>query len=208
MYSRREVTDHVTVMSKDLYDNLQDGIDDLQVSLSLTNENVDTALKVAKGRNQAHVFYTTEAMRIFLSDEANKGLYNVGDNLYIVEIDVPDWWISKVLDEVDPYTGLFYEIAQLETQKVDLTNIESQLKVLEGEINSLENDMLNFIVGELKAGETSITLTDERIKEDSVVDIYTVWGVNPVEEPVVTNGSITIVYEAQENDIVVKVRCL
>ena len=27
-YSRRDVTDHVTVMNKDLYDNLQDGIDE------------------------------------------------------------------------------------------------------------------------------------------------------------------------------------
>ena len=27
-YSRRNVTDHVTVMDKDLYDNLQDGIDE------------------------------------------------------------------------------------------------------------------------------------------------------------------------------------
>ena len=27
-YSRRDVTDHITVMNKDLYDNLQDGIDE------------------------------------------------------------------------------------------------------------------------------------------------------------------------------------
>lgn len=27
-YSRREVEDHITVMNKDLYDNLQDGIDE------------------------------------------------------------------------------------------------------------------------------------------------------------------------------------
>ena len=27
-YSRRDVADHITVMNKDLYDNLQDGIDE------------------------------------------------------------------------------------------------------------------------------------------------------------------------------------
>lgn len=27
-YSRRQVTDHVTKMNKDLYDNVQDGIDE------------------------------------------------------------------------------------------------------------------------------------------------------------------------------------
>ena len=32
-YSRRDVTDHVTVMNKDLYDNLQDGIDESKKEL-------------------------------------------------------------------------------------------------------------------------------------------------------------------------------
>ena len=31
-YTRRQTQDGVTVMNKDLYDNLQDGIDDLRVS--------------------------------------------------------------------------------------------------------------------------------------------------------------------------------
>lgn len=33
-YSRREVTDGVTVMNKELYDNLQDGIDELNEKLN------------------------------------------------------------------------------------------------------------------------------------------------------------------------------
>ena len=38
MYSRRTVTDGVTIMNKDLYDNLQDGIDELKnTSETLTN---------------------------------------------------------------------------------------------------------------------------------------------------------------------------
>lgn len=88
--------------------------------------NVDTkaqeATNIAKGRNQAHVFNTTADMEAWLSNEENKGLYNVGDNLYIVEIDVPDWWIAEVLEEADPDTGYYYKIGQLETQKVDLSN--------------------------------------------------------------------------------------
>lgn len=33
-YTRREVTDGLTVMNKDLYDNLQDGIDEVKKELN------------------------------------------------------------------------------------------------------------------------------------------------------------------------------
>ena len=35
-YTRREVTDGVTVMNKELYDNLQDGIDELKEAIKNT----------------------------------------------------------------------------------------------------------------------------------------------------------------------------
>ena len=89
--------------------------------LTQVNEKADTAENIAKGRNQAHVFATTADMQTWLSNEENKGLYNVGDNLYIVDVDVPDWWIEEVLDEADAETGYYYKIAQLEVQKVDLS---------------------------------------------------------------------------------------
>lgn len=82
---------------------------------------------IAKGRNRAHVFGTTDDMKNWLADEANKGLCAVGDNLYIVDVGVPDWWVSDVLDSVDAETGWYYQIAQLETQKVDLTDVEKRL---------------------------------------------------------------------------------
>lgn len=40
MYSRREVTDHVTVMTKELYDNLQDGIDESKQAISELEESL------------------------------------------------------------------------------------------------------------------------------------------------------------------------
>lgn len=103
---------------------------------------------VAKGKNRARVFSTTAAMQEWLSDEANKGVCNIGDNLYIIAIDVPDWWIAEVLDEADPDTGYFYKIAQLETQKVDLTEIEAALDNLDeradglvSDVNGLDNEL-------------------------------------------------------------------
>ena len=34
-YSRRKVTDGITVMNKDLYDNLQDGIDEIREAMGI-----------------------------------------------------------------------------------------------------------------------------------------------------------------------------
>lgn len=113
-----------------------------QKSEELT-EKVDTAVSIAKGKNQAHVFSTTEDMSAWLSNADNKGLYNVGDNLYIVATDVPDWWISEVLDEVDSETGYYYKIAQLETQKVDLTEIIKSISENTKNINSMQASILD-----------------------------------------------------------------
>lgn len=109
-----------------------------ETELAEVNDKAEKAQSIAKGRNQAHVFSTTEAMKTWLSDAENKGKYNVGDNLYIVEVDVPDWWISEVLDEADTNTGYYYKIAQLETQKVDLTEIENEIDAINSKLITIE----------------------------------------------------------------------
>lgn len=67
-----------------------------------------------------------------------------------------------------------------------------------------------ILAGTLTAGETTLTLTDASITEDSTfIDLCTtIWGVNPTEAPVVANGSITYKFDAQSTDMGVKVRCL
>lgn len=40
MYVRQDVQDHVTIMNKALYDNLQDGIDEAKEGVSATQESV------------------------------------------------------------------------------------------------------------------------------------------------------------------------
>lgn len=99
----------------------------------------ETAAAIAKGRNQAHVFNTTDAMKSWLSDANNKGIYNKGDNIYIVDVGVPDWWVSEVLQDADIETGYYYKIAQLETQKVDLTEINAEIS----QINSSLSDKVS-----------------------------------------------------------------
>lgn len=126
-YERQEVVDGITRMNKKLYDNLQDGIEE--------------AVAISKGKNRAHVFSTTEKMKEWLSNVDNRGLYKVGDNLYIVDVGVPDWWVSEVLEEVDTETGYYYKIAQLETQKVDLTEIESMIDSLQDNVDDINETL-------------------------------------------------------------------
>ena len=60
--------------------------------------------------------------------------------------------------------------------------------------------------GTLTAGSTTITLTDSKLLTSSTFEIFTdTWGVNPTNV-VVATGSITLTFEAQQNDVAVKVR--
>ena len=116
----------------------------------------DTALSIAKGINSAKVFDTTEDMEAWLSDEANKGKCTVGNNLYIVALEVPDWWISEVLETPDSETGFYYKIAQLETQKVDLTDITEGIDNLENDVETLEESISEDISPRVETLENNV----------------------------------------------------
>ena len=140
----------------------------------------DTALSIAKGINSAKVFDTTADMETWLSDENNKGKCQVGNNLYIVALEVPDWWISEVLEEPDSETGFYYKIAQLEVQKVDLTTINEDIDVLQSDVETLEDDVdtLEINVDELKDKvvmnyPTTIIECKDEIKEGLTLPVNT-----------------------------------
>ena len=62
------------------------------------------------------------------------------------------------------------------------------------------------VKGTLTAGQTSITLTNANILTTSTLDFYTdKFGVNPTNV-VVSNGSVTLTFDAQSSDLAVKVR--
>lgn len=74
--------------------------------------------------------------------------------------------------------------------------------------NEAINKLTNVLTGTLTAGETTLTISDSSITEDSIIDIYTnVFGVNPTEVTV-ADDSITLVFDAQETDLGVKVRVM
>lgn len=71
-----------------------------------------------------------------------------------------------------------------------------------------DNDDLPYtdITGTLTAGSTSITLSSNYITTSSTVDFYTdKFGVNPINVTL-SNGSITLTFEAQQSNLGVKVR--
>ncbi|QHJ73719.1 hypothetical protein [Butyrivibrio virus Bo-Finn] len=66
-------------------------------------------------------------------------------------------------------------------------------------------DNLYITSGTLTAGETSITLTDERIQDGvAIIPYISKWGVFPTNV-VAAAGSVTMTFEAQSNDITVGV---
>jgi hypothetical protein len=61
--------------------------------------------------------------------------------------------------------------------------------------------------GTLTAGQTTLTLTDNRISTDDMFDFYTsIFGVSP-SNAVVTTGQLVLTFDVQQSDMDVKVRC-
>ena len=156
-YIRQEVKDFETVFNKALYDNVQDGIDeakqsiiDTDIKLDTVEDTADEALIIAKGKNRAKVFETTAEMQEWLSVEANKEVLLVGDNIYIIDTEVPDWWVTEVLTTADAETGYYYKIAELETQRVSLVDIER-------DIDDLQEDMTSHSSQHKAGGSDPIT---------------------------------------------------
>ena len=112
-------------------------------TLTTINKTVPTAINevnsIAKGANQALSYSNYQAMITAFNALAND-VYNVGQNVMIITLNVPDLWISGIESTNVPYTYTtdeafttelatngyvqvgYYKLSALETQKVDLTN--------------------------------------------------------------------------------------
>lgn len=93
----------------------------LEETIIKVQETADEAKKIAEGRARSKVFETFDDMQTYLKN-ANNSELKIGDNLYIKALNVPDYWVSTILDNNIGTYG-YYQVAQLETQKVDLSNI-------------------------------------------------------------------------------------
>lgn len=90
----------------------------------------------------------------------------------------------------------------------DTKNVKEAIAEVESELAYVNSNLSNLIIGTITSGNTSITLTDSRIKSNSIIDIYFENKVLAPTNVTVTDGSITIEIESQDSDTNVGVRCL
>ena len=120
--------ENIVLANKDEVDALSDVIDTKQNktddSLLTENKTIPDAINevyaIAKGRATGYVFDTVTDMNNWLSDSANTVNLVLGDNLYIKDTDVSDYW----------WDGM--QAQPLETQKVDLTEYANKATTLAG----------------------------------------------------------------------------
>ena len=128
------LTSHQDIsMKQDIEDN----------TLNTNNKTVPSAINevnsIAKGANQALSYSNYQAMITAFNSLANN-VHNVGQNVMIITLNVPDLWISSIESTSQSYTYTsdsdftnalatngyvqvgYYKLSALETQKVDLTN--------------------------------------------------------------------------------------
>jgi len=122
-------------------------------TLNTTSKTVSGAINevnsIAKQANQAKGFATYQALITELNS-ASATKYNVGQSFYVQTQEVPDLWIMSVESSSSSYTYTtdaafitataaaggqqvgYYKLAQLETQKVDLTNYVQKSTTIAG----------------------------------------------------------------------------
>lgn len=103
----------------------------IQPQLDEIKDTVEHAEAVAKGRATGYVFDSTEDLDLWLENSENTSKLVLGDNLYIKEVGVPDYWWDGTTKQ------------QLETQKVDLTEYVKEKNVE----NITKNTLTEFGIG-------------------------------------------------------------
>lgn len=130
---------NITNLTTDVNANTQH-ISDLTTSVNGHTTNIANLTSdlasvrtLAEGRNKAITFDTIANANTGIKALA-KGDLKVGDNVYILAEDVPDWYVYQVLetksngslpiigDFANTYDVGFFKLAKLETEKVDLIN--------------------------------------------------------------------------------------
>ena len=119
--------------------DIQPTITSIENTADTANSTANTAKSIAEGANQALSYGNYQSM-ISVFNSLPATTYNVGQNVMIITLEVPDLWISGIESTSVPYTYTtdeavttalstngyvqvgYYKLSALETQKVDLTD--------------------------------------------------------------------------------------
>ena len=151
--------------------NVVDNLNSTSSTDILSAKQGNELKKLVQAIPQATSFATVDAMISNLESLGNS-TYNIGHDLYIIEKNVPDFWISSIGDTFVNYDGDgkalieeiktsgsiqvgYYTLSTLETVKVDLTNYITTQQLNEA-ISSLEIDALKTQVGNIETRVESI----------------------------------------------------
>ena len=137
-----------------------------------------------------------------LSNMIAAGVLQPGDLLYIGAVDSGSdtGYASRQLLASELAAAL------MNTFSYPLLLTKTAAKNIAGAINEIA---AKYVTGTLTAGSTSITLSDASITATSKLRFYSdIWGLYPNAAPVVSAGSVTLTFAAQQTDasIIVEVR--
>lgn len=139
--AKKPVSEVQAIINNKLTNTLDSTVSKLNETTNIATE----ALSIAKGRNKSKVYDTVADMKNALKT-MQKNELDIGDNILIKDVHVPDYFISRILEEpVEPYG--YFEVSELETQYIEIDayqkkediNLDTNDKTITGAINELKN---------------------------------------------------------------------
>lgn len=165
-------------------------------------------LKIALELDKVENVNINEQIPSFVQAEEKTNLIS-GDTVSILFGKIMKWFAEL---KTVAFSGSYEDLNDKLTIPTPINNLlattaGTALDAVQGRVlNERLNNFVEIIRGTLTAGETEITIDNERITENSILSFYTsIYGVNPVTA-VATVGSITLTFDAQETDMEVGVR--
>lgn len=156
-----EITDRQTTFENNITQQQNAFETNMEREFNSVTNDVETLEGIVKGRNQALAYNSYSEMITALNGMSTDELKR-GQNIYIGTVGVPDLWVygveetnveytyvddESIVDTLDTNTTIqvgYYTLAQLETQKVDLTNIESEIDALESDVTDLTDRVVEI----------------------------------------------------------------
>lgn len=108
-------------------------------------------------------------------------------------------WVDTIKDILDSETA---------------GHLQLEIDALEDDVEEINNNLTSLITGTLVAGQTTLTISNSKIKSDSIIDPYFEVGSGIATEPIsyetmtVNNGSVVFTFEERETNLKVGIRVL
>lgn len=125
------------------------------------NALLEQIKRLEQVKNNTRVFETTAELNTWLTVPENMKELNIGDNLYIKETDVPDYWWDGTKKR------------ELETKKINLTEYDQQIEELKEKMQSFEEtkgDIVGSALGQALTLTAASTWAQIITKIKSVVN--------------------------------------